>query len=116
MAPPPPRCDMGKLALALIAIVTNSSYTSIPPILPLEIDRQHIPEGYISLIFLAFTAGSLIAPPLVSRHFESMGTARVIAYSLGGMSLGFWCLGHVFQLSGNDERQVWCKPGWPKNS
>ena len=105
MAPPPPRCDMGKLALALIAIVTNSSYTTIPPILPLEIDRQQIPEGYISLIFLAFTAGSLVAPPLVSRHFESIGTAKVIAYSLGGMSIGFWCLGHVFQLSGDDELQ-----------
>jgi hypothetical protein len=94
---------MGKLALALIAIVTNSSYTSIPPILPLEIDRQHINEEYVSIVFLAFTIGSLIAPPLVSRHFESRGTANVIAYSLAGMSVGFWCLGQVFRIS-HDEK------------
>lgn len=89
---------MGQFALALIAIVTNSAYTSLPPILPLEIDHHNLNEKCTSIVFLAFTIGSLLAPPLVSRHFERFGTVQVIAYSLAGMALGFWCLGHVFTL------------------
>jgi len=107
MASPPPqsssRCGMGQFALALIAIVTNSAYTSLPPILPLEIDHHNLDEKCTSIVFLAFTIGSLVAPPLVSRHFEKFGTVQVIAYSLAGMALGFWCLGHVFSVLDGDE-------------
>ena len=106
MTSPPPqsssRCGMGQFALALIAIVTNSAYTSLPPILPLEIDHHNLDEKCTSIVFLAFTIGSLVAPPLVSRHFEKVGTVQVIAYSLAGMALGFWCLGHVFNVLDGD--------------
>jgi MFS family permease len=97
------RCGMGQFALALIAIVTNSAYTSLPPILPLEIDHHNLNEKCTSVVFLAFTLGSLVAPPLVSRHFEKYGTIQVIAYSLVGMALGFWCLGHVFAILDGDD-------------
>jgi MFS family permease len=102
----PTPCDKGHLALSLIAIVAVSSYTTIAPVLPLEIDRHRIPEECVSLVFLALTVGSLVAPPLAARHFESIGTAKVMAYSMAGMSLMFWCLGHVFnvaaQITSND--------------
>ena len=106
----PTRCDKGHLALSLIAIVAVSSYTTIAPILPLEIDRHRIPEECVSVVFLALTIGSLVAPPLAARHFESLGTAQVIAYSMAGMSLMFWCLGHVFnvaaKITSNDSTEI----------
>lgn len=106
----PTRCDKGHLALSLIAIVAVSSYTTIAPVLPLEIDRHRIPEECVSLVFLALTIGSLVAPPLAARHFESIGTAKIMAYSMAGMSLMFWCLGHVFsvaaKITSNDSTEI----------
>ncbi|KAL7542390.1 hypothetical protein ACHAXR_012031 [Thalassiosira sp. AJA248-18] len=95
----PPRCDRLRLSLALIAIVSNASYTTIAPILPLEIDKYDISERGIALIFLAFSVGSSVAPPLVARHLESMGTFTVMSYSMVGMSLLFLCLGYIFDIA-----------------
>ena len=91
--------DRRRLALSLIAIISNASYTTIAPILPLEIDKHNIPEQWVSLIFLAFSIGSSISPPLVARHFESIGTVKVMAYSMIGMSITFWFIGHVFEMA-----------------
>jgi MFS family permease len=106
----PTRCNKGHLALSLIAIVALSSYTTVAPILPLEIVRHQISEECVSFVFLAQTVGSLISPPLVARHFETIGTAKVMAYSMAGMSLMFWFLGHVFNIAAlitsNDSTEI----------
>ena len=87
------------LGLALIAIAANASYTTIAPILPLEVDKYHISEESVSIIFLAFTFGSLLAPAMFAHYFETIGRVNVISLSMVGMSFMFWCLGHVFGMS-----------------
>ena len=53
----------------------------------------------MSLIFLAFSIGSSISPPLVAHHFETIGTVKVMSYSMIGMSITFWFVGHVFEMA-----------------
>jgi MFS family permease len=88
-----------RLALALIAIVTNSAYQAIAPILPLEMNRHALSESYIPFVFIAFSIGSLITPPFIAHQFDIFGTAKIMAYSMVGMSIAFACLGHVFQIA-----------------
>lgn len=94
-----------QLGLAFIAIMANASYTTIAPILPLEIDKHYISEVYVSIIFLAFTFGSLLAPALFASYFESIGRINVISFSMVGMSIMFWCLGRVFDMA--DAMSAW---------
>jgi len=88
------------LSLSLIATITNAAYTTIAPILPLEIDKYEISYRWVSLIFLAFSIGSSVAPPLVARQLESVGTVRVMVYSMGGMAFLLGCLGYLFDIVG----------------
>ena len=99
--------DRRRLALSLIAIVSNAAYTTIAPILPLEVDKHGISESYISLIFLSFSIGSSISPIFAARYFESIGTTKVMVYAMTmmGMSFNFWCIGYVFTTS-NDQTIV----------
>ncbi len=87
------------LPLVLIAIVSNSSYSCIAPILPLEMDKHQIPQHWVSLIFLVFPIGYLLSSLAVSRLFEKVGTGKVIAIGMGLQSLLFFWLGHVFEAS-----------------
>lgn len=93
------RCDKRRLALAAIAVIANAGYTTIAPILPLEVEKRGVPEQWVSLIFLAFSVGSAVAPPIVARHFESAGTVKVVACAMAGMSAMFWCTGMVFDIA-----------------
>ena len=86
-------------SLSLIATVANVSYTTIAPILPLEISKSGINERFISLIFLSFSLGSSLIPPLVAHRFQSIGTVKVMIYSMIGMSIVFWFIGHVFEMT-----------------
>ncbi len=94
------------VSLCIIAILTNACYTTIAPILPLELShhyKQHPAkdeEDYISVIFLFFSLGSTITPPLVSRYFETScgGTIKIMSIAMIGMALLFSCLGSVFRL------------------
>lgn len=97
-----PGCDVSRssrLAIALIAIVTNSAYQAIAPILPLEMNRHDLSESYIPSVFIAFSFGSLITPHFIAHQFYIFGTVKVMAYSMVGMSIAFACLGHVFQVA-----------------
>jgi len=87
------------ISLSVIAMVANASYTTIAPILPLEISKYGINERYISIIFLSFSFGSSIIPPLVAHTFQSIGTVKVMIYSMIGMSIVFWFIGHVFEMT-----------------
>lgn len=87
------------LPLILIAIVSNSSYSCIAPILPLEMDKNQIPQHWVSLIFLLFPIGYSLSSLAVSRLFEKVGTGKVIAIGMGLQSLLFFWLGHVFEVS-----------------
>jgi predicted MFS family arabinose efflux permease len=111
---PTQRCDRGHVALSLIAVVAVTSYTTIAPVLPLEIYERGIiasssddgdddddggrgKGGWVlSMIFLSTTFGSLLSPTFASRYFASAGTANVISLSLAGMALSFWSLGRAF--------------------
>ncbi|KAL3756602.1 hypothetical protein ACHAWU_010410 [Discostella pseudostelligera] len=93
------------LGLAFIAIMANGSYTTIAPILPLEMDKYYISEVYVSIVFLAFTFGSLLAPALFAGYFEKLGRIHIISYCMVGMSIMFWCLGHVFDMA--DTLSAW---------
>jgi MFS family permease len=95
-----------RLALALIAIVTNSAYQAIAPILPLEMNRHALSESYIPLVFIAFSIGSLITPTFITQLFDIFGTAQVMAYSMVGMSIAFACLGHVFQIAVSSSSEI----------
>jgi predicted MFS family arabinose efflux permease len=100
---PPSRCDGGHIALSLIAIVAVTSYTTIAPVLPLQIYNRGIisDDGggcVVSMIFLSMTLGSLLSPSFAARYFESRGTANVISHSMAGMALAFWSLGHAFDF------------------
>jgi MFS family permease len=104
------------LSLSIIAILTNACYTTIAPILPLELTHHYnqqqqvqqddttnstsssSEEYYISLIFLFFSLGSILTPPLISRHFETGGTMKIMSIAMIGMALLFYCLGSVFRL------------------
>ncbi|KAL7437930.1 hypothetical protein ACHAXM_005897 [Skeletonema potamos] len=103
------------LSLSLIAILTNACYTTIAPIFPLELTLHYnqqqqgdnttntsssLEEYYISLIFIFFSLGCILTPPLVSRHFETScgGTTKIMSIAMFGMSLLFYCLGSVFRL------------------
>ncbi|KAL7427730.1 hypothetical protein ACHAXH_002744, partial [Discostella pseudostelligera] len=97
------------LGLAFIAIMANGSYTTIAPILPLEMDKYYISEVYVSIVFLAFTFGSLLAPALFASYFEKLGRINIISYSMVGMSIMFWCLGHVFDMA--DALSAWNNNG-----
>jgi len=88
-----------RISLSLIAIVVNASYTTIAPILPLEISKSGINERFVSLIFLSFSFGSSIIPLLVAHKFQSIGTVKVMIYSMIGMSVVFWFIGHVFEMT-----------------
>jgi len=88
-----------RISLSLIAIVVNASYTTIAPIIPLEISKYNINERSISLIFLSFSFGSSIIPPLIAHKFQSIGTVKVMIYSMIGMSIVFWFIGHVFEMT-----------------
>jgi MFS family permease len=103
MSPPSPSSNCNErlrlLGLAFIAIMANASYTTIAPILPLEMDKYNISEVYVSIIFLAFTFGSLLAPALFAKYFESLGRINIISYSMVGMSIMFGCLGYVFDMA-----------------
>ncbi len=103
------RCNSSErrrqLGLAFIAIMANASYTTIAPILPLEMDKYYISDVYVSIVFLAFTFGSLLAPALFTSYFESIGRINVISFSMVGMSIMFWCLGHVFDMA--DAMSAW---------
>ena len=97
-----PGCDVSRssrLAIALIAIVTNSAYQAIAPILPLEMNRHDLSESYIPSVFIAFSIGSLITPHFIAHQFYIFGTVKVMAYSMVGMSIAFACLGHVFLVA-----------------
>lgn len=85
--------------LALIAALSSAAYTTIAPILPLEFSNRGISERWVSMIFLSFSAGSAIAPPLVSKRFESHGTMAVMAWSMAGMGMLFLILGFVFEVA-----------------
>ncbi|KAL7457215.1 LOW QUALITY PROTEIN: hypothetical protein ACHAWC_008725 [Mediolabrus comicus] len=101
------------LSLVFITILTNASYATIAPILPLELSRYYYNnifqgsnnddennEVYMSLIFLCFSLGSIVTPPLVSRHFETScgGTLRIMSIAMIGMAVLFYCLGSVFRV------------------
>ena len=88
-----------RISLSLIAIVVNASYTTIAPIIPLEISKYNINERSISLIFLSFSFGSSLIPPLVAHKFQFIGTIKVMIYSMIGMSIVFWFIGHVFETA-----------------
>jgi predicted MFS family arabinose efflux permease len=99
---PPSRCDGCHLALSLIAAVAVSCYTTVAPILPLEMHARGLSDGCASLVFLASTVGSLVAPSLAVNRFESVGTVNVMACSMAGMSLMFWSLGCAFDIDAHD--------------
>ena len=108
------------LSLVFITILTNASYATIAPILPLELGRYYYNnnrdephqshednnkndgnnEVYMSLIFLCFSFGSIVTPPLVSRHFGTScgGTLRIMSIAMMGMAVLFYCLGSVFRI------------------
>ena len=88
-----------RISLSLIAVVANASYTTIAPILPLEISKSGINERFVSLIFLSFSFGSSIIPLLVAHKFQSIGTVKVMIFSMIGMSIVFWFIGHVFEMA-----------------
>ena len=92
-------CDQRRISLTLIATIANAAYTTIAPILPLELDKYNISEQWVSLIFLSFSIGSSVAPPLVARYFESMGTVMVMCYAMIGLSILFWCLAYIFEFT-----------------
>lgn len=98
------RCDRRYLTLAFIAICANACYTTIAPVLPLEMDRYGISANYVSLIFLAFSVGSVSAPPLIAYHLESIGTENIIALGMVGTSVVFLCLSYSFDV--NDRYQA----------
>ena len=93
------------LSLCGIAILTNACFATIAPILPIELTENTYSspsekEYYISLVFLFFALGSMLTPPLVSRHFETScgGTLKIMSIAMIGMALLFSCLGSVFRL------------------
>lgn len=86
-------------ALSIITVVANAGRTTIAPILPLEIVKRSIPEQWLSLIFFAESIGSAVAAPIMAHYFESIGTAKVVAYSMAGMSVMFWFTGMAFDIA-----------------
>ena len=85
-------------SLVLVAIISNSSYSSIAPILPLEIVKHGIQEQFISLIFLFFPIGYSLTSLVVGRYLESMGTHKVMSLGMAFQALLFYWLGYIFEL------------------
>ncbi|EED87636.1 predicted protein, partial [Thalassiosira pseudonana CCMP1335] len=92
------RWDRRILSLSLIAIISNASYTTIAPILPLEIDKHHISERWTSIIFLAFPIGCTVVSFLAAKRLEEVGAEKVMTFGMTLMSVLFYCLSYVFQL------------------
>ena len=57
-------------------------------------------DVYMSRIFLCFSLGSIVTPPLISRHFETScgGTLKIMSIAMMGMAVLFYCLGSVFRI------------------
>jgi MFS family permease len=92
------RWDRRILSLSLIAIISNASYTTIAPILPLEIAKHHISERWTSIIFLAFPIGCTVVSFVAAKRLEEVGAEKVMTFGMTMMSVLFYCLSYVFQL------------------
>ena len=85
--------------LFVIAVISNTAYSFIAPVLPLELDRIGIEDSACLVpIFLAFSVGASVAPAMISEHLADLGPGSVISASLLGMATIFWCLAHAVTL------------------
>jgi MFS family permease len=85
----PPTQNRTLLSLSLITLITNATYSTIAPILPLEIDAHSISQKWLSVIFLAYPVGYCVASPLLARWFKREGTVNVMIFGLVMVGLLF---------------------------
>jgi MFS family permease len=86
------------LSLSLITLISNASFSTIAPILPLECDAYQISEQWLSLIFLAYPVGFCVAAPLIAKWFEVVGTVQIMIWGMRSVGSIFLCMSFVFSF------------------
>jgi predicted MFS family arabinose efflux permease len=89
------------LSLSLITLISDASFSTIAPILPLECDAYHISEQWLSLVFLAYPVGFCVAAPSITKWFEVVGTVQIMIYGMRSVGLIFLYMSFAFGAPSN---------------
>ena len=81
-------------------IISNVFYALTAPFLPPVFEEKHVDEGYVGLIFAAFSVSSVLMSPQVTRLIEKFQATSLVFWGLILMGLSNFFFGIIENMTG----------------